>query len=184
MRQKELIEKEAKGLIPQAEYILQKEKTWDKKLIQINFYYTNDQLKEKHPDVHIRIRCIGEDMYLQIKVKTNQEHNFRECNEYELVMPDIPNQIDEETLKRTWGNYSFGNVKLIGFLVTERSIKNVENAKIMLDRNVYNGKEDYEIEIECDSIEIARQTIIALGLENKMRLSHGKYERFCKTLNL
>ena len=31
MRQKELIEKEAKELIPQAEYILQKEKIWDKK---------------------------------------------------------------------------------------------------------------------------------------------------------
>ena len=167
MRQKELIEKEAKGLIAQTDYVmLQKEKTWDKKLIQVNYYYTNDQLKEKHPDVHIRIRCFGKDMYLQIKVTTNKEHNFRECNEYELVMKDIPAQI------------------LIGFLVTERSIKNVENAKIMLDRNAYNGKEDYEIEIECDSIEIARQTITALGVEDKMKMSRGKYERFCKTLNL
>lgn len=68
--------------------------------------------------------------------------------------------------------------------MTERSIKNVENAKIMLDRNAYNGKEDYEIEIECDSIEIARQTITALGVEDKMKMSRGKYERFCKTLNL
>ncbi|MFR1990618.1 MAG: CYTH domain-containing protein [Oscillospiraceae bacterium] len=185
MRQKELIEKEAKGLIAQTDYVmLQKEKTWDKKLIQVNYYYTNDQLKEKHPDVHIRIRCFGKDMYLQIKVTTNKEHNFRECNEYELVMKDIPAQIDEETLRRAWGDYRFGNVKLIGFLVTERSIKNVENAKIMLDRNAYNGKEDYEIEIECDSIEIARQTITALGVEDKMKMSRGKYERFCKTLNL
>lgn len=61
---------------------------------------------------------------------------------------------------------------------------NVKSAKVMLDRNTYNGKEDYEIEIECDSIEIAGKTITALGLENKIKLSHGKYERFCETLNL
>lgn len=45
MRQKELIEKEAKGLIPQAEYILQIEKTWDKKLIQIIFIIRMISLK-------------------------------------------------------------------------------------------------------------------------------------------
>lgn len=117
MHQKEVIEKEAKGLIAQADYVLlQEEKAWDKKLIQINFYYTNDQLKEKYPDAHIRIGCIGKDMYLQIKVKTNQERNFRECNEYELVMPDIPIQIDEETLGQTWVDYSFGSIKFVGFL--------------------------------------------------------------------
>lgn len=185
MAPKGIIEKEAKGLVAKNDYTLLYNKlTWDTKLIQINFYYTNELIDKKYPNIHIRIRCIGANMYLQIKNKVKQEHNYRECNEYELAMPDIPTQIDEETLRRTWGNYSFGNVKLIGFLVTERSIKNVENAEIMLDRNAYNGKEDYEIEIECDSIEIARQTIIALGLEDKMKLSHGKYERFCKTLNL
>lgn len=185
MDQKGIIEKEAKGLLTKKDYTLLYNKlTWDTKVIQINFYYTNELIEEKHPNIHIRIRCIGENMYLQIKNKIKQEHNYRECNEYELAMPDIPIQIDEKTLRRTWGDYSFGNVTLIGFLVTERAIKNVESARVMLDRNAYNGKEDHEIEIECDSLEIARQTITALGLENKMHLSHGKYERFCKTLNL
>ncbi len=55
--------------------------------------------------------------------------------------------------RRAWRDYSFGNVKLIVF--GDRMLyKNAENVKVMLDRKVYNGKEDCKN--ECDSIEIAR----------------------------
>lgn len=184
MPKKEVIEKEAKGLVARNDYsLLNSALTWDTKLVQINFYYTNNLIETKYPNIHIRIRCTGEKMCLQIKNRIKQEHNYRECIEYEIEMAQIPIQIDEKTLRQTWGDYCFGDVKLLGFLVTERAIKNIGSARVMLDRNVYNGKEDYEIEIECDSIEVAGQTITALELDDKMKLAHGKYERFCQTLN-
>lgn len=180
-----VVEKELKGLLPHSTYAkLRKKTNWDTQLIQINFYYSNQLIENNHINIHIRIRCIGKDMLLQIKLQKSQQHNFRECIEYEAVMPNIPTQLDEYTLKQVWNDYCFGNVRLVGFLVTERAIRRTENATIMLDRNAYNGKEDYEIEIESDSIEVATQIITELGLSGKIKCSRGKYERFCETRDL
>lgn len=185
MKNKKSIEKEVKGLLTQDTYNwLQEKINWDAKLTQINFYYTNKYIDEEHTNTQIRIRCIDDTICLQIKIGIGQGHHYRECIEYEVTFPYIPIEIAEETLKLVWDDYDLGPVYLIGFLVTERAIKKAGSVDIMLDRNIYNGKKDYEIEFECDNIEHAKQAITALGLDKKLMHSFPKYRRFCKTRNL
>lgn len=184
MQEHRILEKEVKGLLPQRVYDhLYKEVAWDTKNVQVNFYYSNEYILNKLQDICIRIRCVGRELRLQIKKTIGQDCDCRESIEYEKDISNIPAVIAEEMLRGVWTHYTFGAVYLVGFLITERATKRAGNVSIMLDRNTFKNEIDYEIEFECDNAEEARLVIKELGLDGKLILSCGKYERFCKTLS-
>ena len=135
-------EKELKGIISEETYKELLAKGWEKEKLQINFYYSNDQLINR-TEVTIRIRCIKNQMFLQIKVKEKQSEGIRLSKEYEKKMDIISNTISEEELRDVWENYVFGDVQLIGFLITERKIIEKDGVEIDIDKNIYEGITDY-----------------------------------------
>lgn len=176
-----MIEREYKGLVSNDTYTnLSNQVNWDKKFVQVNFYYSNNTIH--HHNINIRIRCKGNAFYLQIKVKLEQEDSFRICKEYKTPIYTVPQIITQEQLQKAWIDYNYGDVQLQGFLVTERFTKHVDGVDLMLDRNSYNDVIDCEVEMECITSNQAEQLVDKLGLTDKVCQSLGKYERFCKTL--
>ena len=64
----------------------------------------------------------------------------------------IPEYISYKDLRDIWKEYSLGDVKLVGFLVTDRKIIKRNGAEIAVDKNMYEGKTDFEVEIEYEGI--------------------------------
>lgn len=175
-------EKEFKGLLNKDDYDKLQELEWDKQFVQINFYYSNIQLGY-HDEITMRVRCKQNHMCIQIKIRNKQMNGIRISDEYERSIEKVPGSITEDELRQIWSEYSYGDVILQGFLVTERQIKNIGATEIALDRNVYNGKIDYEIEFEYTKDEQEVFSIVEqLGLSDKLMLSKGKHDRFCSSL--
>lgn len=175
-------EKEWKGIIDKNKYeklILEK---WDKEFVQVNFYFSNEKLME-NGNITIRIRCINNLMLLQIKVKNGVENNVRISDEYEKTIDVIPYEISETEIKQIWKEYSFGDIFLLGFLITERRIKQIKGVEIALDRNSYNGITDYEIEFEYkEDHEGVFDLVAKMNIDNNLQTGVGKYNRFISTL--
>lgn len=171
-------EKELKGIISEETYKELLAKGWEKEKLQINFYYSNDLLINR-TEVTIRIRCIKNQMFLQIKVKEKQSEGIRLSKEYEKKMDIISNTISEEELRDVWENYVFGDVQLIGFLITERKIIEKDGVEIDIDKNIYEGITDYEVEFEFNNDNTTLDKIIKdIGLADKLYLGESKFERF------
>lgn len=171
-------EKEYKGMISEKTYNKLLSRDWDEERLQINFYYTNDILINR-TDITIRIRCIKDEMYLQIKTNDSQSNEIRVSNEYEKRVSLIPNEICEKDLRGIWENYKFHDVKLIGFLITDRKIIKRKEVEVDIDKNIYEGNIDYEIEFEYkDDDAVIDNIIVDMELEDKIYQGKGKYERF------
>lgn len=176
-----MTEREFKGLISSDTYAnLYGETDWDKKILQVNFYFSNDSVRNKN--IQIRIRCKNKEYYLQLKVKIDQSNGFRVSEEYKIPMSSIPQHIPQSLLQQAWESYAYGDVYLQGFLVTDRCVKHIDEVDLMLDRNSYNGTIDYEVEMECSSEDGATQLIDKLNLAGKLETAPGKYERFYNTM--
>ena len=82
-------------------------------------------------------------------------------------------------MRDIWGDYKYDNVKLIGFLITDRKIVERNGIEIDIDKNIYEGNIDYEIEFEYkDDDAVIDNIIIDMELEDKIYQGKGKYERF------
>lgn len=174
-------EKELKGMISRATYNKLSSGKWDKEIVQINFYYGNP--KTINSDITIRVRCLQNHFYLQIKLKNNMYDGVRISREYEQKLSSIPKLICEDTLRNMCCDYSHGDVDLMGFLVTQRKIKQVKDIEIALDKNMYSGKTDYEIEFEYKSgIEDVNKLIHYMELTNHLHKGKSKFERFIERL--
>ncbi len=173
-----MIEKEYKGLLDKNSYERLAKLNWTKKFTQINFYYGNNTITD-NKNLTIRVRAVDNVFYLQIKVKTNSKQNIMICNEYEKVINSIPQQLSVDQIKEIWQDYPYSDVSLEGFLITERYVQPYKNCEIMLDKNLYNGLTDYEIEIEYnDDTQQIDEILAQLNLSKNLKTSFGKYGRF------
>ena len=176
-------EKEFKGMINLETYEKLLAKGWENEILQINFYYTNDKLVNKS-DITVRIRCIRDKMLLQIKVREEQNDGIRLSSEYEKKLEFIPDEVSEKDLRDIWKDYKYDNVKLIGFLITDRKIVERNGIEIDIDKNIYEGNIDYEIEFEYKDDKAVIENIIAdMELEDSIYQGKGKYERFKNAIN-
>lgn len=175
-------EKEWKMIIDKKKYEKLILEEWDEEFVQVNFYFSNKNLMEKE-NITIRIRCKNNTMCLQVKVKNRVENNIRISDEYEKLIDVLPYEIPETEIKQIWKEYSFGNIFLLGFLITERKVKQVKDVEIALDRNSYNGITDYEIEFEYkEDKESVLDLVKIMNLDNNIQTGDGKYNRFISTL--
>ncbi len=178
-------EKEFKGMISSETYRELSFREWDKEIIQTNFYYTNSQFIDTNL-ITIRVRCIHSQFFLQVKMKHNMSNGVRISREYEQELSSVPKLITEDTIRNLCNDvYTCGDVKLMGFLVTQRKIKQVIDVEIALDRNMYAGKTDYEIEFEYkNGIEDVNELISKMKLSNQLHIGKGKFERFKERLKV
>ena len=145
--------------------------------IQINYYY-DDKWKLHNANETLRIRHKEEQLTLQHKTNKIYTDVSRICDEYEKeikqLMPRInPSKDIEEKLI----NHNF---ILLGDMVTERTDFSINNCLVSLDKNIYLGCVDYELEIEY----VHEQELISFfnmlwggpRVTNKL----GKYKRFAK----
>ncbi|CUH91662.1 CYTH domain-containing protein [Herbinix luporum] len=176
-----MIEKELKILLTEDQYKLIKERfNWSEDISQINFYYGGNSDSIKDNRATVRIRGLSSGMMLQVKMPVSVEGAVHVKKEFEKECNIVPYKIDGSTLCKLCSVNDFPDVYLLGHLYTERLVSYYEdNNIIFLDKSVYLGKTDYELEIEFnDTLNTQLLSILeGLGLTTNNKVK-GKFGRF------
>lgn len=179
------IEKEKKITLNGNDYLRIKDIVdWDEKFVQINFYYDDIERKISNSNNTVRIRGIGNKLYLQLKIKDKKSVDGNLSTEYEKEIKFIPYSIKrEEILKLSENALDVKDVFLSGFMFTERTIKKIDdNISLFLDKNSFLSINDYEMEIEylfdSDLLKIDNE-LKKLEINPQVSLA-GKSSRFYK----
>lgn len=161
-----------------------------KKYKQINYYISSKEMLEKVKNFGLRIRQIGHDYELTLKVtekvgktEINQEIPgiFLSNLIYFGKFPD--GEVKNYLIKNNVCDVS--KLQVIGMLETKRKDIEFNGSKISIDKSKYNGVVDYEIECESSSKEKAENDLKKF-LENHhisyQKSEHNKLARFLSTL--
>jgi len=148
--------------------------------IQLNHYYDTRDFTLNSMGNTLRIRQLGNQCILQFKHDKSFDGFEKSCREYEKVvtglMSVIPSKIlplDLSMLSSTHVNFEY-----IGCLTTERVDYELDEMIISLDKNLYLGKCDYEVEIEFLERKKAEKMLIQMNINMHELSSIGKYSRF------
>lgn len=159
---KKVYEFEAKCLIDQDSYnnIINNENIISS-VTQTNYYFdNNDQLKNNHQALRIRVK--DHDYELTLKTKTangNIETNIN-IDEEVFNQAITSHTLDQKLCDELQIDICiFNSLKVIK---TTRSSFNFLDHIVELDFNTFNQTHDYEIEIESTSLELANQTLESL----------------------
>jgi len=148
-----------------------------KAILQINYYYDDDDYSMNKQGVTVRVRQCGDSLKLQIKENKVDVGGCRVSNEAERLLSELPGQIDHS---------EHGTLMLKGNLVTNRHrFKINENLTLDLDENFYLGQHDYELELEVEDgqTEAAECVLAELGvLVKEVKKVDGKATRFNRYL--
>ena len=139
--------------------------------IQNNFYYDDSENHLYSGGETLRIRQVEDKLTLEHKHGKKYSSGTRICKETVMLVGKLPKVI------------ILGNIetKLVGSLLTQRTDFIINGLKISLDKSLYLGEIDYEIEIEsddCVEIPIYLSSIIEIA----KKPSPGKYNRFVSCL--
>lgn len=175
-------EQEIKAILSQNEYdYLKKKLQFDEEFEQINIYYSDKNGILDNRKITVRIREKRGTLILQVKEPISEKGSLHVHNEYEKVISDIPRIICSEELSELCGIY-LPDVQLLDFLITHRAVKwwN-KTTQICLDKSIYLGKVDYEVEIEYEQ-RLHENVIAQFGNWNIQFNKDvcGKYQRFKK----
>ena len=177
-----MLEKELKVILSKEEY----EKInnlikWEDIYDQINFYYAKEGNEDIPGTPTVRIRSKKKGMKLEVKVPVSRnEGSVKQHEEYAMDIDHIPGMIAKETLDKLLNRTDMSDVKLLGFLMTNRRISTkYPGTEIALDKNEYFGKTDYELEVEFTE-ELPGELLSELNLTNidMNKKVTGKYRRF------
>ena len=168
-----MLEYEKKLIITQREYEnIVTEYLPSKTIRQTNYYYDTENLSLNRAGITFRIREIEDVLTVTVK---RHRINDKECSD-EISYPvlEITHSINFEDKK----------LKLMGVLVSERSILlHNGNLECTVDKNIYLGQVDYELEIEflpekAIEAEILYRNITKKINKNDVDIPKTKSERF------
>lgn len=151
---------------------------WNKYLIQTNYYY-KDLSSDGNNNLTVRVRQYGDKYTLQVKVPVERNDSVHVNNQYEIVLPEVPQLISSDMIFKLCG-VKMGDCTNIGSLTTRRKIFSYDNTtQIYLDMNTYFDITDYEIEIGYKA-EVDEKLLEFIGenLGDISKSSKGKYTRF------
>lgn len=169
------VEIEAKALVSKDEYL----KLFNHFLpltnkapyTQTNFYIDTKTFALRKDGSGLRIRKIKENYNMTLKVplsygllEKNQEITFEE---FQLM--EANNRFPDGNIKEflIMLGYDVNNLTIFASLTTSRLDYRYKSSLLSIDKNSYNGKVDYEIEMEDNSPLIAKQNLIeVLALED------------------
>ena len=146
------------------------------KLVNLNYYYDDDKMTISNNHHVLRLREINEvnhELTLKIKgdngdIEINRHLTSSEMNE----LMDQVNISDVEIIERLKEiGVDLANLKLVAKLKTERIEIQEEDYLLVIDKNYYNDKIDYNLEVESTSknlaVERLKQAIEQFGIEYK-----------------
>jgi|SRR5690625_2909114 len=184
------IEIEFKNNLTKTEYTFLKRKWFlnEQPITQINHYFeTNDfQLKEKGAALRIReknnffVATLKEDKsnyLLETHLPLSKKEYLAWIKGHIFIKDALQERLTELNININELNYR-------GYLMTHRLQLVKDQMTIVLDRSVYNGLEDYEIELEADDEQVGKAYFQKLLLENNIEIkpTKNKIERFFETL--
>ncbi|MEX3625422.1 CYTH domain-containing protein [Viridibacillus arvi] len=169
------------------EYLKQKLGPADEDKLQVNYYYDNGHLSFAEQGITIRIRQKNEKLKLQIKTPIgNKNKNINAKNEIEADIEELCYSFKIEDTPII--SLLEGEVSLLGVLITERkSWKKEDKFSIDIDKNIYLGVVDYEIECEfknefkVEAEAFLKDVLSSLNMD--YRKSESKVTRFFKRLD-
>ena len=177
------IEQELKMLLNEREYNLLLADTDVKPQLQTNFYF---RYKGMPKDVMIRLRRKGDEFVLCYKRRLSDTNGVTVCDERECeIAADFAESLCSRGIKRTEVLTLLGaevphNLTLVGHMDTYRAKFNVEQWTVELDKNVYSGRVDYEL--ECENLYVEQLEKLKNYLFYKygviFRPSKSKIQRF------
>lgn len=133
-----MIECEKKIMLSEQEYVFIRNffQLFDSEFVQKNYYYDTLNLDMNKSGITCRIREKNHKYSVEIK-----QHN--------VDWDDVSIE-NCESVHKKYNDSFFRNIGLFcyGELHTERKILNFNNIHLMLDKNLYLGTVDYELEIE------------------------------------
>lgn len=177
-----MVENEFKVMLNREQYeTLRSFYDWDKVIEQTNYYYDTAELTLSDRHVTCRVRKIGGDCFLQIKLPNGRDYSRIELEK--KLGAEVPEELSADLLNALAGERSeLPDVRLLGALSTTRGVKRFEGAEIDLDKSEYFGKTDYELEIEFTDEATARalmaQCTETAGLTKSGDVCAGKIRRF------
>lgn len=177
-----MIEKEVKCLLSQAEYLelqafCQNEHLPCQSYSQTNYYYDTDDFDLYQKGDTLRVREKENSVpVMEYKELIKNDGAVRECKEYKKQIHTLPKQI---ALSEVFENPAVDSqiYKYLGALTTERTDYYLKGCTISLDKNIYLGMVDYEIEAEFDK-EADLKYLERLGFSIDFSESISKYRRF------
>ena len=176
-----MVEKEMKFLVDKETFELMLKRIEDvypdaakKEIIQINYYYDTADFELAKQNITLRVREIDNVFYLQTKQNKQTVDGIRFAEESEKALKNLPQNISGKDAELDTNK----TYELLGKLVTKRKRFLLKNGtKIDCDINEYNGKTDYEIELEIES-EVPEAFVSEFKCESCKH--EGKYKRFVK----
>lgn len=157
------LEFEARIMLRKEEYETLKEKyaSFEEKL-QTNYYFDTENKELKNKNTILRLRIV-ENTKNELTIKTKSVNFAKEINEkisyLEVILllekAIIENQNVLNSISKKISNVN--TLKLIGKLSTKRIFVHCNEFDLFLDKNYYEGRVDYDLEIESDSKENAEK---------------------------
>lgn len=182
------LEQELKLQLDEREYEVLAALTSSKPQLQVNYYFYPETFS---PDVMVRVREKNGRFVLGYKQRLQQHNGVTVCDEREC---EISADFAQSMLSR---GIRYGEIngmlktqldedlRCVGKTETYRTAFDLERWHLELDKNVYLGKTDYELECECEQVQQLTE------LENYLAYTYGivvkyskpKSQRFCEALN-
>lgn len=142
--------------------------------VQVNYYFDTPDFVMSAAHSMLRVRQKKGALYLQYKNKRERKGSMLLCDEEEAPLSQFPSSVNPA---RYFNGAPDGECGLLGNLITHRTDFCFPNAVVSLDRNLYFGKTDYEIEIEGEADAI--EGIAAfLSPQGESKGGNGKFSRF------
>ena len=133
--------------------------------VNVNTYFDYDDLSLTNNHIVLRARNISDKEY-ELTLKAKQEKGDIEINhaltsnEYNIILNNhiIPDSnVKEELVKQ---GIDFTKLKLIATLRTERLELQYKRFLLVIDKNEFRGRVDYNVEVESDSKNSAKRYLI------------------------
>ena len=160
-----ILEYEKKILLNREEYeALYESLCFDKKpILQTNYYFDCESLSMNKKGITCRVRKKGDKYYTVIKRHSSTNNG---CSKEDII--DVQKRFDPEAFKCLGLSFK-------GCLITERyTVLEDTFCKVVVDRNIYLGKTDFELEVEyfkgceTEAYQIINRIAEKLGSLNKI----------------
>jgi len=165
------IEIEAKVLVKEEDYLILKTAYKDyPSYTQTNYYIDNESRELAKEGIALRVREKNGSYEMTLKTPLSQgllEKNQALSKEQFLAYKE-QGVFPKCDLVRflTMLGFDVSKLKILTYLTTERIDVEVNDGLLSIDKNVYSGKTDYEVEFEYNNMEGAKHILKSLLAQN------------------
>ena len=173
------LEYEERVMITQIQYsqILNEYSKYEcKEVVNVNYYFDYENLQLTNSGMVLRARNINDQIF-ELTLKIKQENGDMEVN-HPLTSTEFIDIIENEEIPDSEvlvllksKNIDLDRIKLITSLKTERIEIQFPEYLFVIDKNYYNDKVDFNLEVESTSKKLAKeylnQIISKFNIENK-----------------